>query len=88
VIARPGGCRRERRPTLDRLDHRPEVLQWRIELHMVGRPQDQAAVAADRAQPGPDLLADIVGRAEGQGVLLVGQRSGSSWESAAATRSR
>jgi hypothetical protein len=38
---------------------------------MVGRPQDQAAVAADRAQPGPDLLADIVGRAEGQGVLLV-----------------
>jgi hypothetical protein len=55
---------------------------------MVGRPQDQAAVAADRAQPGPGLLADIVGRAEGQGVLLVGQRSGSSWESAAATRSR
>ncbi len=45
--SKPAG-RGGKRPPLDRLDHRPEVLHRRVQLDVVGRPEDQPAAAADR----------------------------------------
>ena len=61
-----------RRPR-DRLHHRPEILQRRVELHVVRRADDQAAALADACSSRvTHLRADLsAGRTERQRVLLV-----------------
>jgi len=53
------------------IDHRPEILQGRIELNVVGGPKDQTGMFADSVQAGEHLLADVRGGAKWQGVLFV-----------------
>ena len=46
----------------DRLHHRPEVLHRRVQLHVMRRPEDQAATLAHRAQPRQHFRPHRLGR--------------------------
>ena len=48
-----------------------KFFERRVQLHVMCRCQDQAAIFAERGDSLGDLCADLVGTAEGKRVLLV-----------------
>lgn len=55
----------------DRVYHSPKILQRRVELHVMRRPQDQPAAFAERLQPAQHFGAHVGRRTKRQRVLHI-----------------